>query len=157
MAFAGFRVSVCAVTTLVVTAAAVVVAADTPQAVFQDFGLFGTWATDCDAPAGPWNPVATYFVSAAGRVTTKRKFDERHDNMAEIVSARQDSPTQLSYVSEGLPDRVSITVVLKKDVDGSIREWSITGPMGEELVTSGRRAFGGETLPQIKCPRSAGS
>ena len=158
MVYAGFRVSVCAVTTLVVTAAACVVAAEPPQAVFQGFGMFGMWATDCDAPAGPWNPVTTYLVSSSGRVTMNQKFNERQPMLAEIVSARADSPTQIAYVFEDLPDRVvSITAVLKKDADGSIRVWSMTGPMGEELITRGWIATGQETLPQIKCQRGAGS
>ena len=38
------------------------------EQLFQQFGLFGTWATNCEAPASPANPRVTIGVPTAGVV-----------------------------------------------------------------------------------------
>jgi len=38
------------------------------EEVFQEFGLFGTWATDCGSPATPSNPHVTVTMPSTGLV-----------------------------------------------------------------------------------------
>lgn len=38
------------------------------EQVFREFGLFGTWATDCQGPATPANPRVTISMPTAGVV-----------------------------------------------------------------------------------------
>ncbi|HEY7229751.1 MAG TPA: hypothetical protein VH558_05210 [Pseudolabrys sp.] len=38
------------------------------EEVFQEFGLFGTWARDCSSPATPVNPHVSITIPSAGLV-----------------------------------------------------------------------------------------
>jgi hypothetical protein len=65
--------------------------------VFQHFGLFGTWATDCARPATLVNPHVSITRPSAGLVL------EDHDlgpdfavNRYSVLAAEQVSPTSLS-------------------------------------------------------------
>src|SRR5262245_64025015 len=65
--------------------------------VFQDFGLFGTWATDCSSPATPGNPHVSITMPSAGLVL------EDHDlgpdfavNRYSVLSAEPVSQTNVS-------------------------------------------------------------
>jgi hypothetical protein len=65
--------------------------------VFQQFGLFGTWATDCAKPATPVNPHVNITRPSAGLVL------EDHDlgpdfavNRYSVLSAKKVSATSLS-------------------------------------------------------------
>src|SRR5690348_2800661 len=65
--------------------------------VFQEFGLFGTWATDCNSPATPGNPHVSITVPSAGLVL------EDHDlgpdfsvNRYSVLSAESVSQTSVS-------------------------------------------------------------
>ena len=67
------------------------------QEVFQEFRLFGTWATDCNSPATPGNPHVTITTSSAGLVL------EAHDlgadfavNRYSVLSAEPVSQTNVS-------------------------------------------------------------
>jgi len=65
--------------------------------LFDQFGLFGTWATDCARPATPANPHVSITRPSSGLVL------EDHDlgpdfaiNRYTVLSAKQVSPTSLS-------------------------------------------------------------
>jgi len=67
------------------------------QEVFQEFGLFGTWAMDCNSPATPGNPHVTITTPSAGLVL------EDHDlggdfavNRYSVLSAEPVSQTNVS-------------------------------------------------------------
>lgn len=67
------------------------------EEVFQEFGLFGTWATDCGSPATPGNPHVSVTTPSAGLVL------EDHDlgpdfavNRYSVLSAEPVSHTNLS-------------------------------------------------------------
>ncbi|HEX5211608.1 MAG TPA: hypothetical protein VFW22_07735 [Pseudolabrys sp.] len=67
------------------------------DALFQDFALFGTWATDCKAPASPGNPHVSIRTAAPGVVL------EEHDlgpgyahNRYSMLSAERLSAQELS-------------------------------------------------------------
>lgn len=68
-----------------------------PEVVFQEFGLFGTWAIDCAVKASPANPHITISQPAPGIIL------EDHDlgphnvvNRYSILAARKLSGTRLS-------------------------------------------------------------
>ena len=68
-----------------------------PEAVFQQFGLFGTWASDCAAQPSPANPHITISQPAPGVIL------EDHDlgphnvvNRYSILAAHRLSATRLS-------------------------------------------------------------
>jgi hypothetical protein len=65
--------------------------------VFQEFNLFGTWATDCNSPAAPGNPHVSITIPSAGLVL------EDHDlgpdfavNRYTVLSAEPVSQTNVS-------------------------------------------------------------
>jgi hypothetical protein len=65
--------------------------------LFQQFGLFGTWASDCDAAASPANPHVTINRPSPGLIL------EDHDlgadyalNRYSVLSAERLSDTRLS-------------------------------------------------------------
>jgi hypothetical protein len=65
--------------------------------VFQEFGLFGIWATDCNSPATPGNPHVSISTPSAGLVL------EDHDlgpdfavNRYSVLSAEPVSQTSVS-------------------------------------------------------------
>lgn len=67
------------------------------QEVFQEFGLFGTWAMDCNSPATPGNPHVSITTPSAGLVL------EDHDlgpdfavNRYSVLSAEPMSQTNVS-------------------------------------------------------------
>jgi hypothetical protein len=67
------------------------------EEVFQEFGLFGMWATDCNSPATPVNPHVSITTPGAGLVL------EDHDlgsdfavNRYSVLSAAPVSHTRVS-------------------------------------------------------------
>ena len=67
------------------------------DSLFQQFGLFGTWAADCRQPASPANPHVSITTPSPGLVS------ERHDlgpnyaiNHYSMVSAERLSTEQLA-------------------------------------------------------------
>lgn len=67
------------------------------EEVFQEFGLFGIWATDCNSPATPGNPHVSVTAPSAGLVL------EDHDlgpdfavNRYSVLSAESVSRTNVS-------------------------------------------------------------
>ena len=74
----------------------IAIAASTEE-VFQEFVLFGSWATDCGSPATPGNPHVSVTTPGAGLVL------EDHDlgpdfavNRYSVLSAEQVSRTSVS-------------------------------------------------------------
>jgi hypothetical protein len=73
------------------------VSVNTVQELFNDFGLFGSWALNCKRPASPTNPHVAITALAPGVVV------EQHDlgsdyalNQYAVVSAERLSRTRLS-------------------------------------------------------------
>jgi hypothetical protein len=70
-----------------------------PEQLFQQFGLFGTWASNCEAPASPANPHVKISEPAPGVIL------EDHDlgpdnvvNRYSVLSAERLSNTRLSVL-----------------------------------------------------------
>lgn len=94
--------------------------------LFQQFGLFGTWAIDCQQPALPANPHVSITTPSVGQV------QEDHDlgpnfaiNHYSIVSAEQGSAEQLSVAvifQPGVEDeeRQKLTFLIRKNTRRTI-------------------------------------
>lgn len=68
-----------------------------PKQVFQEFGLFGTWASDCSAKPSPDNPYVTISQPAPGIILEDN--DIGPDNVVNrysILSAEKLSGTKVS-------------------------------------------------------------
>lgn len=68
-----------------------------PEVVFQEFGLFGTWARDCAAEASPANPHIVISQPAPGVILEDN--DLGPDNVVNrysVLAARKLSDTRLS-------------------------------------------------------------
>jgi hypothetical protein len=67
------------------------------EELFQEFGLFGTWATDCNSPATPGNPHVVITVPSAGLVLEDHNLGPDFAvNRYSVLSAEQISQTSLS-------------------------------------------------------------
>jgi len=67
------------------------------EAVFQQFGLFGTWANDCSKPATPSNPRVSITTPSAGLVLEDHNLGPDFAvNRYSVLSAEQVSATSLS-------------------------------------------------------------
>lgn len=74
-----------------------VAAEPSPQDLFRQFDLFGTWASDCDEPAMVDNVYVTVVMEDSGQIV------EDHDlgpagviNRYRIISARRLTPTRMA-------------------------------------------------------------
>ena len=88
------------VTVLVLAAVTVLSAAaraEPADALFQQFGLFGTWASDCTAPAAPANPHVSITMPSPGLVTESHDLGPNYTtNRYTMLSAERLSQEQLS-------------------------------------------------------------
>lgn len=74
----------------------IAIAASVEQ-VFQEFGLFGNWASDCNSPATPTNPHVTITMPSAGLVLEDHNLGPDFAvNRYSVLSAEQLSQTSLS-------------------------------------------------------------
>ena len=86
--------------------------------VLSDFGLLGTWATDCSRPSGADNFYTVYAGMQDGRV--RRTYYNTPDrekpyNVYIITRAIRLPADQLSYQQEGDVNHDKIDVILLKD------------------------------------------
>jgi hypothetical protein len=67
------------------------------EELFQQFGLFGSWATECDKPATPSNPHVSITVPSAGLVLEDHNLGADFAvNRYSVLDAERVSPTSLS-------------------------------------------------------------
>ena len=65
--------------------------------LFQQFGLFGTWATECNKPATPGNPRVSITAPSAGLVLEDHNLGPDFAiNRYSVLSAEAVSATSLS-------------------------------------------------------------
>ena len=67
------------------------------EEMFQQFGLFGHWATDCNKPPTPGNPHVSITTPNAGLVLEDHNLGPDFAvNRYSVLSAERTSPTSLS-------------------------------------------------------------
>jgi hypothetical protein len=102
------------------TAMPAAAAAASADVLFQQFGLFGTWAIDCQQPAAPANPHVSITTPSVGLVVEEHDLGPNYaTNHYSILSAEQSSTEQLSVAvifqpgAEG-EERQKLTFLIRK-------------------------------------------
>ena len=126
-----------------------------PRDVLRDFGMLGTWATDCSQPSSEDNFYTVYAGMTDGNVRRtyyntpdrEKPYNEYYINRAIRLPA-----DQLSYRQEGSVNHDRIDVVLLKDGE-KYKIWSsVRDDDGTVLVENGKFPKSGEESPwQAKC------
>jgi ribosomal protein S28E/S33 len=94
------------------TAMPATAAAPSVEDLFQQFGLFGTWAADCKEPATPGNPHVSITMPTAGLVL------EDHDLGSDFAVNRY-SVLAAKRVSA---ERLSVEVIFRPGAEGEERQ-----------------------------------
>ena len=126
-----------------------------------EFGLIGTWATDCTQPASSSNFLTVYAIKKPSGVVSRTYYDQPDHvyNNYKISSAKRQAPDMLSYEQvwdfEGSPaniagDRVQ---VLLNMADNKFQIVSSKGSDGSFFVKDRKYPGSGEESPwQLRCP-----
>jgi hypothetical protein len=125
-----------------------------------EFGLIGTWATDCTQPASSHNYLTVYAIKRSGDVSRTYYDQPGHVyNNYKITSAKRQAPDMLSYQQvwdfKGSPaniagDRVQ---VLLNMVDNKFQIVSSQGSDGSFFVKDRKFPGSGEASAwQSRCP-----
>jgi hypothetical protein len=124
-----------------------------------EFGLIGTWATDCAQPASSSNFLTVYAIKPSGEVSRTHydKPDHVHDNY-KITSAKRQAPDMLLYEQvwdlESSPADVAGNrmQVLLNMVDDKYQIVSSQGSDGSFFVKDRKFPNSGDASPwQSKC------
>ena len=128
--------------------------AQSPRDVLRDFGLLGTWATDCNRQSDKDNFYTVYAGTTDGKVRrTYYNTPDREQAYNEYIVTRaiRLPADQLSYRQEGAVDHDKMDVILIKD-GNKYKIWSSVREDGEVLVENGKFPKSGEESPwQAKC------
>jgi hypothetical protein len=125
-----------------------------------EFGLIGTWATDCAQPASTGNFLTIYAIKPSGEVSRTYYDQPGHVyNTYKITNAKRQASDMLSYEQvwdfEGSPaniagDRVR---VLLNMVDNKFQIVSSQGSDGSFFVKDRKYSGAGDESPwQSRCP-----
>jgi len=125
-----------------------------------EFGLIGTWATDCKQPASSSNFLTVYAIKPSGEVSRTYYDQPSHVyNNYKITNAKRQAPDMLSYEQvwdfEGSPaniagDRVR---VLLNMADGKFQIVSSQGSDGSFFVKDRKFSGSADESPwQSRCP-----
>ena len=128
--------------------------ADASRDVLRNFGMLGTWATDCTRPSGEDNFYTVYAGMPDGNVRrTYYNTPDREKAYNEYIITRaiRLPADQLSYRQEGSTEHDKIDVVLLKD-GNKYKIWSSVTEEGKALVKDGKFPGSGSQSPwQTKC------
>jgi hypothetical protein len=125
--------------------------AQSADQIVSEFGLFGTWATDCSRPATPLN-IHTVYSLSGGTVRLRYRFGPVEKADSTITRAERISSDQILYEEEPMDGgRGRVEVVLAM-AGGRIQVWRSRRPNGQLLVQDGRFTSNGAESPrQDKC------
>jgi hypothetical protein len=120
---------------VLVFAAATAVAAAPVDALFQEFGLFGTWAPDCKQPAAPTNPHVSITTPSPGLVREDHdlgpNYTVNHYSMlsAERVSADELSVEVIFQPGTETEERQKLVFQVRKDTRRTMFNQPQDGPV----------------------------
>ncbi len=121
--------------------------------LFNQFGLFGTWASDCAAPASPENPHVTISQPSPGVILEDHHLGEAYAvNRYSVLAAEKLSDTQLSVVAVFQPgtendERETLIFVIR----GHTRRTMFNQPEGGPVrVKDGIALAHGTKTPLLK-------
>jgi hypothetical protein len=128
--------------------------AQSPTVTLKEFGLFGTWADDCNAKASAANQYAIFSVTSRGAIELRNDFGPNFDDMVyRIVDAKRLSHFRLSLRQLlTTDDQITLNTVMMKAND-RIRIWSSHGADGSAFVEDGSMpsANGQKTGWMVRC------
>jgi hypothetical protein len=125
-----------------------------------EFGLIGTWATDCTQPASTSNYLTIYAIKPSGEVSRTYYDAPGHVlNIYKITSAKRQARDMLSYEQlwdfEGSPANIAANrmQVLLNMVDDKYQIVSSQGSDGSFFVKDRKFPNSGDESPwQFRCP-----
>lgn len=140
-----------ALLTLAILAAPGPARAGTDSDVLAQFGLIGSWALDCHAPASLANPFETLVPSKTGeptrRLSTGNPALDRVEPIHDVILITADR-LRLSYPQNS----ITVTVVFIKE-NGRIRVLESTTSNGLTVVSGGIVQRNGQQTAWLeKCP-----
>jgi hypothetical protein len=121
--------------------------------VLQEFDLFGTWASDCDADASVTNPRVSVTMKEPDQVVERHDFGPGYEpNRYRILSARRLDKDRLAietlFEQEGSGPQLQ-RIVMRFDNGG--RRTILTVPKGEEpRVVNGIAVASGLPTPRLR-------
>jgi hypothetical protein len=146
-------------------AALAMVAAETANAqsvanTIAEFGLIGTWATDCTQPASSSNFLTVYAIKPSGEVSRTYYDQPGHVyNNYKITNAKRQTPDMLSYEQvwdfDGSPANIAgnRVQVLLNMADGKFQIVSSQASDGSFFVKDRKFPDSGDESPwQSRCP-----
>jgi hypothetical protein len=140
---------ICIVVALYVMAAAAAQAASL-QALFERYGMVGTWAFNCSQPASEQNPYIFYRVvdpEHVARDTQNSPTNRINVSVAEFLV--ESNPNEVVIVVKTEQGRTNLTVRLDRK---RMRTFQSTRDSGEKVIVNGRfTANDAETLWYSKC------
>lgn len=120
----------------------------------RQWGLFGTWSTDCSRPPGGNHIHIRYVEWMGGKVMTEREYgDASRNDSNEVINATINSDSSLTLVVDfkSLGGQIR-TFALMRDGPDRLRALWNHGPDGVYSVKDGRfTGNGAETPWQYKC------
>jgi len=125
-----------------------------------EFGLIGTWATDCAQPASTNNYLTIYAIKPSGEVSRTYYDAPGHVlNNYKITNAKRQAGDMLSYEQvwefEGSPPNIpgNRMRVLRRMVDSKYQIVSSQGSDGSFFVKDRKFPGSGDESPwQFRCP-----
>ena len=112
--------------------------AQSPTSAIKEFGLFGTWADNCNANPGPSNQYASFSVTSRGAILLRNDFGPDYGDMVyRIVDAKRVGQFRISLRQLlTTDDQIALDTVMLRARD-RIRIWSSRGADGSEYVQDG--------------------
>ena len=125
-----------------------------------EFGLIGTWATDCTQPPSTRNYLTIYAIKPSGEISRTYYDAPGHVlNIYKITSAKRQAPDMLSYEQvwnfEGSPANIAGNrmQVLLNMVGNKYQIVSSQGSDGSFFVKDRKFPGSGDASPwQFRCP-----
>jgi len=112
--------------------------AQSPSSAVREFGLFGTWADDCNTNPSPLNQYASFSISSRGTIQLRNDFGPDYGDMIyRIVDAKRIGLFRISLRQLlTTDDQIALDTVMLKS-GGLIRIWSSHGADGSAYVEDG--------------------